>query len=597
MQKKNMSDSKFQKYKFKVHGTHCQSCELIIEEKFKTLSGVQSVHVNHATGKIKFIASREPGLSEMNALVEQDGYKISSLGQDEVAGQTSILKNDPEVDRKRHFMEIGAVLLIVLAVYSILKQFDLVPNTLGISDNMNYGVAFIIGLVAAFSSCIAVTGGMLLAVAGRYNENNPGLTGVQKFKPHIYFNIGRLISYAVLGGLVGLIGSAITLSSKVTGIVTIVVSIVMILLGLQLLKIFPWASKCTIRMPKFLGRRAHALGGPNAKTGPFLLGSATFFLPCGFTQALQLYVLSKGDFMDGTLIMLFFALGTLPALLSLSLVSSFAKGTFQRYFLKLAGVVVIMLGLFNINNGFNLTGLSLASILPSDDAQSGSIDSNVEIVDGKQIVEMKVEGLTYTPSRFKVVKDIPVEWRIDGGQAIGCAQVITVPALGMTEFLPPGKTKIIEFTPDSVGEIRFSCTMGMTSPDAAFVVVENESAPVGADSSVKPAASPPSTELASVDSCDPATTTCNVQRLNMEISNERGFYPNVFTVQTGVPVELEIDTKVQLGGCMGTMIIPDYNVAHVLSLGKTTVKFTPTETGVVPFMCSMGIQTGQFEVI
>lgn len=493
-----MSDSKFQKYKFKVSGTHCQSCELLIEEKLKTLPGIQSVHVNHITGKIKFIASREPNLKEINALIAQDGYRISLPGQNETESMIA-LQNNPEISLTRHYIEVGAILLIVLAVYLILKQFDLVPS-FAISNNVSYGVAFIIGMVAAVSSCIAVTGGLLLAVAGKYNENNPGLSGVQKFKPHIYFNIGRIFSYAVFGGLVGLIGSALTLSPKVTGIVTIVVSMVMILLGLQLLKIFPWASKCSIRLPKFLARKAHALGGPNAKTGPFLLGSATFFLPCGFTQALQLYVLSRGDFLDGMLIMLFFALGTLPALLSLSLFSSFAKGGFQRYFLKLAGVVVIMLGLFNINNGFNLTGLSLASILRgSDTGKIASIDSNVEIVDGKQIAEMRVSGLTYTPSRFKVFKDIPVEWRIDGNNAQGCGQVITAPSLGITEFLPPGEIKVIEFTPDRVGEIKFSCTMGMTTPNAAFVVVEKESAQAG---------SPESLPEGYSSDCDPAVTSC-----------------------------------------------------------------------------------------
>ena len=85
--------------------------------------------------------------------------------------------------------EAGAIFLILLGAYLILKQFNFIPN-IGISENMSLGVVFVIGLIAATSTCIAVTGGLLLAVAAKYNEKNPDLTGVQRFRPHIYFNAG-----------------------------------------------------------------------------------------------------------------------------------------------------------------------------------------------------------------------------------------------------------------------------------------------------------------------------------------------------------------------------------------------------------------------
>ena len=89
-----------------------------------------------------------------------------------------------------------------------------------------------------------------------------------------------------------------------------------------------------------MAQRIHGLAERGNNQTAFLLGGLTFFLPCGFTQALQLYVLAKGDVLTGALTMLAFALGTLPALLSLSALSSFAKGAFQRHFLKVAGAAV-----------------------------------------------------------------------------------------------------------------------------------------------------------------------------------------------------------------------------------------------------------------
>lgn len=67
---------------------------------------------------------------------------------------------------------------------------------------------------------------------------------------------------------------------------------------------------------------------------------------------------------------------------------------------------------------------------------------------------------------------MPVEWRIDGSKARGCARVITIPKLRMTEYLTGG-VDVIEFTPDKVGNLEFMCTMAMTTRGAMFKVVEN----------------------------------------------------------------------------------------------------------------------------
>src|SRR6267154_6576879 len=145
-------------------------------------------------------------------------------------------------------------------------------------------------------------------------------------------------------------------SAEASGILMILASLIMIVLGLQMLNLFPWLKRLQPRMPKFLAHTIHDMTEKEVKGGAFILGASTFFLPCGFTQALQLYVLAKGSFTTGALTMLAFALGTLPALLSLSMASSFATGMFQRYFLKLAGAAVVLLGIFNIESGLTLAG-------------------------------------------------------------------------------------------------------------------------------------------------------------------------------------------------------------------------------------------------
>lgn len=583
-----------QKCVYKIHGMHCASCEVLIERKFKKIPGVEKVSVNHGSGRAEVYYSEQPKLQELQNVVKPDGYTVTMWGQNLKSAQAKEHKNT-----KRDYVEIGAVFLIVMALYLILKSLHLVPS-LGISSHMSYGFIFLIGLVAATSTCIAVAGGLLLAIAGKYNEQNPDMTGAQKFKPHIYFNIGRIISYTAFGALIGGLGSVFTLSSKANGIMTILASLVMIILGFQLLKLLPWMKRFQPQMPKSLSHRIYDASGSQHKTAPFLLGVATFFLPCGFTQALQLYVLSQGSFKIGALTMLAFSLGTLPGLLSLSAISSFAKGGFQRYFLKFSGVVIIVLGMFNVNNGLALTGsnISLVNVFKSTEtpiAQAGQ-DPNVKMVDGKQVVQMKVQGLTYTPHTFTIVQGLPVEWQIDGAGAEGCAQVILISKLGKTQYLSKQGVTTISFTPNDIGAIPFSCAMGMTTRGSQFNVVPNTLGVASTKSDQ--AVNSGSNENPEPSACDSTVSDCVSQQFNMQFSYAtRGFYPNVFSAKVNRPVELLVDVKDQPGGCMDTIIVPKYNAAQTLALGKNILRFAPTETGTVKLTCSMGLPVGEFTVV
>lgn len=375
----------------------------------------------------------------------------------------------------RDYIEIGAAFLIIIALLLVLGQLDLLPRQFGVSESMSYGLVFVIGLVASVSSCIAVTGGLLVAVAARYSEASAALTPVQRMRPHIYFNAGRILSYTLLGGAIGALGSALTLSPEINGLLTLVASAVMILLGLQMLRLLPALTRFLPTVPKSFSHRIHDLAERDANGGAFVLGAATFFLPCGFTQALQLYVLAKGSFAIGALTMLAFALGTLPALLSLSAMSSFASGSFQRHFLRFAGAAVIVLGIANIQYGLVLTGsaMNAASVTPDQTPVATSSPAATIATQDKQIVVMRIDGLSYIPNHFTVKQGVPVEWRIDASEAAACGRFLLAPGLGIRKVLSDQSTTMISFVPQRAGEFGFNCGMGMMTPDSRFTVVPN----------------------------------------------------------------------------------------------------------------------------
>jgi hypothetical protein len=185
---------------------------------------------------------------------------------------------------------------------------------------------------------------------------------------------------------------------------------------------------------------------------------------------LQLYVLGKGEVATGALTMLASSLGTLPALVSLSALSSFAKGALQRRFLRMAGAAVIVLGVLNIEHGLVLSGLGANASLIEGEAEAATRPT---MVNGRQVVVMKVVDFGYIPHVFEVKQGVPVEWRIDASEAAGCGQLLLAPRLGIRRLLSSVSTTTIAFTPREPGEYMFNCGMGMMTPGSKFVVVPN----------------------------------------------------------------------------------------------------------------------------
>lgn len=446
---------------FRIGGMTCVNCEVAIERAVRNFPGVVNVRVSHAKGSAEIISTSPLDVEKLGKALAEDGYTLTSWDQPaEFTGPN-----------RRDYWEVAAAFLILIGLFVGLRALGLIPEGLSLPDNISYGVVFLVGLVASVSSCMAVTGGLLVAMAARYNELSTELTSAERFKPHLYFNAGRVLSYTLLGGAIGALGSTISLSPGANAALVVLASALMIFLGLKMLHIFPQG--LSLRPPKALLHRIHALSDRKTKGSAFALGAATFILPCGFTQALQLYVLSKGSVVVGALTMLVFALGTLPALLSLSAVSSFATGAFQKHFVRIAGVAVILLGLFNIQSGVTLAGLS-GNIAPS--APDAQMAVRAPIIGGVQRIDMRIIDLRYAPHIFTVVQGIPVEWRIDASQARGCAQFLIAPAADVRAILSTIEPNILRFTPDRTGDIAFNCGMGMATPGSRITVVPQKAA-------------------------------------------------------------------------------------------------------------------------
>lgn len=329
---------------FHVSGTHCASCKILIEDILSEQSFVKKtvVDLEKETVIIETDSDQNPEViaEELTEKVRENGYILTTEKQ-------VIEKRPNEVIWKA--IPIG---LAFLTLFFILQKSGIL--NLGIGGTTTPATSFIIGLVASVSSCLAIVGGLILSLSAKVAQDESTKTSKKQF---ILFHGGRLFGFAILGGVLGLVGQAIGISFTFSAILGLIASSVMILLGLNLVGII---KKNKVSLPT--GIFAYFRKVEHSTLAPILIGIGTFFLPCGFTQAMQVAALSSGSFMSGLLIMLSFALGTLPMLALLSFGSvTFAHSKHAPLFFKSAGVVVIGLGVFALLAG--LAGLGVINPL------------------------------------------------------------------------------------------------------------------------------------------------------------------------------------------------------------------------------------------
>jgi plastocyanin len=235
-------------------------------------------------------------------------------------------------------------------------------------------------------------------------------------------------------------------------------------LGLNILGIVPSIANLGVRMPSGLTKKWSSLKASEHKAAPFLLGGMSFFLPCGFTQSMQIFALTSGSFWVGGLTLSIFALGTVPSLMILGITASWTRSSKMVVFQRVAGILVVLFAIFTLQSGLALRGVN-TNVLTTDDAkqteQKNNANVNTQSTTGEQqVVEMHVNSSGFSPATLKIKKGIPVKWIIKGDQLSGCTSKILVPSLNISKALVAGDN-IVEFTPTNAGTIPFSCWMGM----------------------------------------------------------------------------------------------------------------------------------------
>ena len=454
-----------------IQGMHCSSCESFIQRTVRNLKGVKKVNVSLAKSQIDIETESIqslPSLYKLNQLFNKDGYSFFEQKH----------KQSQRLSTKSIFT-VGLIFILIVLIFFTFNGSELFSRFY-VNSNSNLFAFFLFGIAAGISSCAAMVGGLLLSVQEGWvddkdTENKRG------FLPFLLFNASRIITFAVLGGLLGALGGIIQLSFRASAVLTILISFLMFIIGMQMLgvKAFQMISL------NFSGRVVSSVTGENKiknRLMPIIFGAITFFVPCGFTLIAQAQALESGNFFRGLSVLTAFALGTLPVLLLISFSSlKFHKDPkFANSFRLLSGLLIIFFALFTLNSQLGILQLpSIGSVkaqteevpLTAPEINSEitpSVDQAVQVSD--QVMQMEVKGFEYFPKVITIKADLPTKFEITDNGSIGCARAVYARGLYPDVILLEPGLNSVEFTAPAAGTYQISCSMWMVEP--ITVVVE-----------------------------------------------------------------------------------------------------------------------------
>ena len=441
---------------FRVSGMTCAHCEARVAKAAKTVSGVKAARASFSRGILT--VSYDPAQTDEAALsraladaVNASGYRFRGAA----ASPHPVSKVIP-------------IAIILLALYLVLRYtvgFDFFGFIPKIDSTVSLSALFVTGLFTSVH-CVAMCGGINLS-----QSVGAGASGGKRLKNQLLYNLGRVVSYTVIGGIVGGIGSVLFLSETAKAILLFFAAAGMLLMGLSMLGWLPWW--LTPRMPRFLSAR---LGKAGAGKGPLAVGLLNGLMPCGPLQAMQLYALATGSALTGALSMFLFSLGTVPLMLGAGALFSALKGRFAFAVQRVSAVLVVFFALVMAGSALSLSGLGGASAAaPAQTAtqtEKGG-DSLLKQALDKGYLPAALDGgvqriqADLNPSVYPFIivqKGIPVELTIFAGESAitGCNQTVVFPAFDVKKTLKAGDN-VIQFTPEESGLIPYTCWMGMVN--------------------------------------------------------------------------------------------------------------------------------------
>lgn len=410
----------------KIDGIHCSHCISKIKTALLKNKNIKNVEINNNIAYISYI----------NDIENNDIIKIiTDLGY--ITKKEYISNNLKEVNNHIELKEFIIILMSIILTILLINKifgfniFNLIPT---IDNSITYSMLICTGFLTSIH-CISMCGAVNLTSIINSNYN------IKLKRPFLY-NLGRILSYTLIGGLVGFLGNVININNNITGVIIILASLMMLLISLNMLGIIDFKTLKLIHIK-------------NKSHNAFLIGILNGFMPCGPLQALEIYALGTGSFIKGAISMFLFGIGTFPLMFIFGASITLFKGKIRLLVNKIASVLILILSISMLNRGLLTLNIDLSHHFNKYNSYTYSI-----LIDDYQRIDFNLTYDNYED--IIVLKDIPVKMIIhaDKKYLTGCNNKIIINAFQIEKELKIGDN-IIEFIPTNTGDYTYTCWMNM----------------------------------------------------------------------------------------------------------------------------------------
>ena len=351
-------------------------------------------------------------------------------------------------------------------------------------------VAFVTGLTTGGLSCLAVQGGLLAgtlahqieedytqqAVQRKPNKKNKSQVPVRSNTalPILLFLGAKIVAYTLLGALLGLLGSYLSLSPATRAMMMIAIGVFMVGNALRMFNVHPIFRYFSFEPPKFIRRYIRRTAKGTDTMTPLFLGILTVFIPCGVTQAMMAAALGTGSALMGAALMFAFTLGTSPVFFVIAYLTTELGSRMEKYFMRFVAAVVLVLGLVTVNGGLNILGSPLSfqnmtrGLVPSQQASAAQTGPVAPVAANGELV-LQVENDGYFPQTVKAPAGQDLTLNLVTNKTYSCSRDFVIPALNFYQLLPDtGNVKVSIPAQAKGSKLYFTCSMGMYTGQIVF---------------------------------------------------------------------------------------------------------------------------------
>jgi sulfite exporter TauE/SafE/plastocyanin len=338
---------------------------------------------------------------------------------------------------------------------------------------MNLWIIFLTGLTTGGLSCLAMQGGLLASVivnqkSSTASDDVQGRFGIS-WLPVALFLLAKLVAHTLFGGLLGGLGSVLSLSLEVKLIFQLLTAGFMLATALNMLQVHPIFRFVVFQPPKFLTKIVRNSSKKSSFFAPAVLGVFTIFVPCGITQAMEVLAINSGHPITGALILFSFVIGTFPLFAVLGIATSKMSNQLSDHFRKVGAGLLIAMAIYAINGVLLVIDAPVTlqkltkpvSYFFSEERFSTASTPTTQ--NGIQAVQIEVQNNGYSPDFFRVKSGVPVALTLTSHEVYTCALAFVFKEFGINTFLKASDTKTFTFTPTKKGRFTYSCSMGMYS--------------------------------------------------------------------------------------------------------------------------------------